>query len=341
MVQNIVKTASAGKDILCISRRNTAGNEGWNLHGKVRRKGMILLALCLPLLLWGCGGKEKKEDGKLQIVTTTTMLYDLTAAVAGEQAQVQALMGPGVDPHLYQASAGDVERMQNADVVVYNGLHLEGKMGDVFAGLEAQQHRVICAEDGIPEEKLLHDENNPEIYDPHVWFDVTIWMDAARHVARQLGKIDPDNREVYRENLESYLAQLETLDAYIRSRTEQLPPSQRILVTAHDAFRYFGKAYGFEVRGLQGINTDGEAGTADVRILADYIVSSGIKAIFVESSVPPRNIEALQAAVKARGFEVKIGGELYSDSLGDADSGQDSYVSACRWNIDAIVDGLK
>lgn len=309
------------------------------MNGKAFRKGLLLLPLCL--LLWGCGGNERQKGEKLQIVTTTTMLYDLTAAVAGEQANVQALMGPGVDPHLYQASAGDVQRMENADAVVYNGLHLEGKMGEVFAGLEAQGHEVICAEKGISKEKLLQDEKNPKIYDPHVWFDVSIWMDVARYVAQQLEEMDPENSSVYQENLESYLAQLEELDTYIRCRAEQLPPNSRILITAHDAFRYFGKAYGFQVRGLQGINTDGEAGTADVRILADYIVDSGIKAIFVESSVPPRNIEALQAAVKAKGFEVIIGGQLYSDSLGDADSGQESYAAACRWNIDTIAEGLQ
>ncbi len=300
-----------------------------------------LLALSVLLQFSGCAPSPNRDSGKLQIVTTTTMLYDLTASIAGEHAEVTALMGPGVDPHLYQASAGDVTTMQKADIVVYNGLHLEGKMGDVFAGLAAQNRDIICAADGIDPTVLLSDESNPDIYDPHIWFDAGIWMDVARHTARRLGEIDPDHRQDYLDNMESYVTSLEELDRYIRSRVLELPESSRVLVTAHDAFRYFGKAYGFDVRGLLGISTDVEAGTADVSHLAEFIADSGIKAVFVESSVPPKNIEALQAAVKARGFSVAIGGELYSDSLGDADSGHDSYVSTCKANIDTIVDALK
>ena len=308
-------------------------------------KKLAALALSMVLMLGiftGCGAKEEKEDdGKLNIVTTTTMLYDLTAYIAGDHAEVTALMGPGVDPHLYQASAGDVTKMQEADVVVYNGIHLEGKMGDIFASLTEQGRDIICAEDGIDKSVLLDDETNPEIYDPHVWFDVTIWMDVAEHAAKVLGEIDPENAADYNANKDNYIKELEELDTYIRNRVEELPESSRVLVTAHDAFRYFGKAYGFEVKGLQGISTDAEAGTADVSNLAKFIADNKIKAIFVESSVPPKNIEALQAAVIARGFDVAIGGELYSDSLGDEASGDDTYVLTCKANIDTIVDALK
>ena len=231
--------------------------------------------------------------------------------------------------------------MQEADIVIYNGLHLEGKMGDIFASLTEQNRQVICAADGIDTSMLLSDENNPDIYDPHVWFDVNIWKDASRHIASQLCVMDPDHADSYQANLEIYLAELDELDTYIRQRTAELPEDQRVLVTAHDAFRYFGKAYGFEVKGLQGISTDAEAGTADVSNLATFIADRKIKAIFVESSVPPKNIEALQAAVTAKGFDVAIGGELYSDSLGDAASGNDTYPATCRANIDTIVDALK
>ena len=312
---------------------------------KTSLKKIAALALSLVLMLGmltGCGAKEDKvDDGKLNIVTTTTMLYDLTAYIAGDHAEVTALMGPGVDPHLYQASAGDVTKMQEADIVVYNGIHLEGKMGDIFASLTEQGRDIICAEDGIDKSVLLDDETNPEIYDPHVWFDVTIWMDVAEHAAKVLGEIDPENAADYNANKDNYIKELEELDAYIRGRVEELPESSRVLVTAHDAFRYFGKAYGFEVKGLQGISTDAEAGTADVSNLAKFIADNKIKAIFVESSVPPKNIEALQAAVIARGFDVAIGGELYSDSLGDEASGDDTYVLTCKANIDTIVDALK
>ena len=301
----------------------------------------LFLSLVLVLGLTACGPAQQQDDGRLRIVTTTTMLYDLTASIAGEHADVTALMGPGVDPHLYQASAGDVTTMQMADIVVYNGLHLEGKMGDVFAGLTKQGRSIICAEDGIDPAILLSDENNPEIYDPHVWFDVNIWISVAEHTAKKLGEIDPENAADYQKNMERYRASLQELDSYIRGRVEELPENARVLVTAHDAFRYFGQAYGFDVRGLQGISTDAEAGTADVSQLASFIAENKIKAIFVESSVPPKNIEALQAAVRAKGFDVAIGGELYSDSLGDEKSGHNTYVTTCKANIDTIVDALK
>lgn len=301
----------------------------------------ILPFLLSLLLLTACASPGNGDSGRLRIVTTTTMLYDLTAAIAGDHADVTALMGPGVDPHLYQASAGDVRTMQEADVIVCNGLHLEGKMGDVLAGLSAQGRSVIRAEDGIDPAKLLSDEANPDQHDPHIWFDVTIWMDVAAHTARELGRMDPAHAEDYLANYQACRSDLQELDAYIRSRTAELPEERRVLITAHDAFRYFGKAYGFTVRGLQGISTQSEAGTADVSALAAYIAEHQIKAIFVESSVPPKNIEALQAAVKARGFSSAIGGELYSDSLGDAASGHDTYLATCRANIDTIVDALK
>ena len=316
-------------------------NRPRKLNTSAARVLTLVLAFALLLSLAGCGSQPAVQDGKLNIVTTTTMLYDLTASIAGEHAEVTALMGPGIDPHLYQASAGDVTKMQKADIVVYNGLHLEGKMGDVFAGLTSQGRNIICAEDGIDKAVLLSDENNPEIYDPHIWFDTHIWMDVAEHTARMLGEFDPDHAADYDANKDAYVTSLQELDSYITGRIEELPPESRVLVTAHDAFRYFGKAYGFDVRGLQGISTDAEAGTADVSNLAKFIADSQIKAIFVESSVPPKNIEALQAAVKARGFEVAIGGELYSDSLGDEASGHNTYVTTCMANIDTIVDALK
>ena len=298
--------------------------------------GMILAALS------GCANSASADsNGKLSIVTTTTMLYDVAVAIGGDHVRVTALMGPGIDPHLYQASAGDVTKMQDADIVLYNGLHLEGKMGDVFASLSSSGRDIICAEDGIDDSMLLSDEFNPEIHDPHIWFNVSIWKDVAKHVATCLTEIDPDDAGAWSENLDRYLNELDDLESYIKGRVEEIPEQQRVLVTAHDAFRYFGRAYGFEVMGLQGISTDAEAGTADVSNLAAFIASNQIRAIFVETSVPPRNIEALQAAVSARGFEVEIGGELYSDSLGDDASGHNTYILTFKANIDTIVDALK
>jgi len=309
-----------------------------------KMKGIFSTILSLTLLLTGCSAPAVNTDSskdKLNIVATTTMLADLVSSIGGERVTVNGLMGPGIDPHLYQASAGDVSLMQKADVVVYNGLHLEGKMGEIFENLSNQGSAVICIEKGLDESSLLAWENDSSIHDPHIWFDVSLWKDAAKTVAIGLTDTDPNGKAEYEANLDTYLKELDETDTYIRSRADELAEEQRVLVTAHDAFQYFGKAYGFEVRGLQGISTDAEVGTADVSELANFIVERQIKAIFVESSVPPKTIEALQAAVKAKGFDVSIGGELYSDSLGDAKSGADTYILTVKANIDTIVNALK
>lgn len=296
-----------------------------------------ILLIGLVTLLASCSNQSTTSDnGKLTIVATTTMLADLANEIGGEAVTVTGLMGPGIDPHLYQASAGDVIKLQDADVVLYNGLHLEGKMGDLFSSLGEQGRNMISIEDGFDVNDLLEDSENPGYYDPHVWFDVELWRNAAEHVTSELSTIDSDNTSSYQSNLESYYRELSKLEEYINDRFTEIPENQRILVTAHDAFGYIGKAYGIEVVGLQGISTDAEAGTSDVRLLAQFIEENQIKAIFVESSVSPKNIEALQDAVIARGFEVEIGGQLYSDSLGDG-----NYIDTFRENIDTIVDALK
>jgi manganese/zinc/iron transport system substrate-binding protein len=304
---------------------------------------LMLLIVIMGAILGGCKvqNKETPSDGKLQVVATTTMLRDLVTVLGGEHVDVIGLIGPGIDPHLYQASAGDVNTMMSADVVVYNGLHLEGRMGDVLASLKQQGRQTISVEEGLDEKFLLADEENPEMHDPHIWFDVSIWKEVAKYVAERLGEVDEARANIYAENLQKYLGELDELDSYIKSRVAELPESQRVLITAHDAFGYFGYAYQFKVMGLQGISTDAEAGTADVSKLADYIAENKIRAIFVESSVPVKSIEALQAAVKARGFEVDIGGELYSDALGDEASGHDTYILTLKANIDTIVNALK
>lgn len=308
----------------------------------IKFKNLFGVVLCLMLLLSGCSkpaANVNSSKDTLNVVATTTMLSDLSKIIGGDRVTVNGLMGPGIDPHLYQASAGDVTLMQKAQIVVYNGLHLEGKMGEIFENLNDQN--VICIEDGLDPSMLLMSEADSNIYDPHIWFDVTLWKQASQAVADGFKEADPEYAKQYDENLANYLKELEELDAYILSRTSELNEDQRVLVTAHDAFQYFGKAYGFEVKGLQGISTDAEAGTADVSALADFIAVRQIKAIFVESSVPPKTIEALQSAVKAKGFDVAIGGELYSDSLGGENSDAQTYILTVRSNIDTIVDALK
>lgn len=301
---------------------------------------LILALSILGLVLVGCSDNtDVSDDGKFKIVATTTIIADVTRELAGDLAEVEGLMGPGIDPHLYKASAGDVNKMSSADMVVYNGLHLEGKMGEVFENIKDKI--IFAANENIDETKLLDTDDGSGYLDPHVWFDVELWKGATERIAEGLKELDPENTDAYEENLQAYLAKLDDLDKYIKDRIEEVDEDKRVLITAHDAFQYFGNKYGFEVKGLQGISTDAEAGTADVRNLAEFIVDREIKAIFVESSVPRKNIEALQEAVKAKGFNVEIGGELYSDSTGDKGTDAESYIGTFKANIDTIVDALK
>jgi len=301
----------------------------------------ILLMLSLSLVACTPRGQVKFDENKYNIVTTTTLVGDLVENIGGDRVNVITLMGPGVDPHIYKASAGDVTRMQEADMVVYSGLHLEGKMGDIFEKIEEVDKLIISVGDDIDRYRLLDFVTNPGNYDPHIWFDVSLWKEAAKKTAEGLKTLDKENSSEYEENLANYLEELDDLEDYIISRRDELPEDKRILVTAHDAFSYFGRAYGFQVKGLQGISTSAEAGTSNVRELADFIVENEVKAIFIESSVPKKSIEALQEAVRSRGFNVDIGGELYSDSTGDGGTPEATYIGTFKANIDTIVDGLK
>lgn len=297
-----------------------------------------LLAL-FAFVLAACGGTAEAESDKLQVVTTTGQIADAARQIGGGYVEVTALMGPGVDPHLYVASEGDVDRLQRADLILYNGLFLEAQMADVLRQIGERKAAAAVAEN-IPADKLLPWANYADEYDPHVWFDVSLWKFAVEAVRDALIEVDGAHADAYKANAAAYLDQLGELDAYLKEQAGKLPPEQRVLVTAHDAFHYFGRAYGFEVRGLQGISTASEAGTADVRDLADFIAERKIPAIFVETSVPVRNVEALQAAVHDRGAEVAIGGQLYSDALGSPDSDGATYLGMVRHNMDTIVGAL-
>lgn len=306
----------------------------------IRILSAILFCAFIPLCVFAGGSKEKQEDDKLNVVTTIGMIADAAENIGGDLVQVTALMGSGVDPHLYKASEGDVTRLSRAELILYNGLHLEAKMAEVLERLDGRKRTVAVAE-SIDTALLKGSPTYVGSHDPHVWFDVQLWGRAVAAVQDALIESDPDNRTVYEANHQVYREKLAELDEYVRARAQEVPPDQRILITAHDAFSYFGTAYGFRVRGLQGISTVTEAGTADVRGLADYIAENRIGAIFIESSVPRKNVEALQAAVKARGFDVKIGGELFSDAMGNPGTEEGTYIGMVRHNIDTIVDALK
>lgn len=297
-----------------------------------------ILLFSLAVLLTACAAPTS-DSGKLQVVTTIGQIGDAARVIGGDLIEVHALMGPGVDPHLYVASEGDVSTLQNADVILYNGLFLEAQMDNILEQI-SEYKTVVPVAENIPAERLLASPIYPDEHDPHVWFDVQLWRYAVEAVRDALMAADPANAAAFEANAAAYLAELDALDAYVRTEAERLPAEQRILITAHDAFNYFGRAYGFEVMGLQGISTQSEASTADVQDLAALIVARQVPAVFIESSVPVRTVEALQEAVRAQGHEVAIGGQLFSDAMGNADTPEGTYIGMVRYNIQTIVGAL-
>jgi manganese/zinc/iron transport system substrate-binding protein len=301
-------------------------------------KKYILLVFLITSI--SCQQKAKKNK-KLQVVTTTTMITDLVKNIGGDKIDIQGLMGAGVDPHLYKASEGDVSKFFNADVIVYNGLHLEGKLEDVFEKMRQQNKQTIAASDALDTATLIGSEYFASNYDPHIWFSITNWEIITQYITDKLCELDAENATTYKINGANYLKTLASLKVAITAQVNSLPIEKRILVTAHDAFNYFGKEFQFNVVGLQGLSTATEAGVQDVRRLASFIEEKNVKAIFVESSVPKRTVEALQEAVRAKGKEVSIGGTLYSDALGSKGTAEATYVGMYKHNVKIIVSALK
>lgn len=303
------------------------------------------MVLMILVNLSGCGSNDKQNtqkqgDAKINVVATTGQVADLISRVGGDLVSVRALMGPGIDPHLYKASARDVERLRNADIIFYNGLHLEAKMGEVIEQL-GRQKPVRAVAESVDESRLISPEDYKGAHDPHIWFDVDLWKQTVPVVVEALASIQPENAAVFARNGEVYSAELDELHHYAVEQLSRIPEQQRVMVTAHDAFNYFGQAYGLEVRGLQGISTATEAGTRDVQELATHIAELKIPAIFIETSVSPRAVNAVKEAVKAKGFEVVIGGEIFSDALGDADTPAGHYIGMVRHNVDVITAALR
>lgn len=301
---------------------------------------IFLLLFILSFSHWSCS-VEEKPDGQFQIVCTTGMLADMTESlVAGiDSIEVIALMGPGTDPHLYKASQADVFALARADLIVYNGLHLEGKMQSLFKKLPPK--RVYAVADTIPKGLRINASDFQEAYDPHIWFDLELWSLASKGLLLKLESALPKAKETFRRNAQVYQEKLDKTHLWAKTKFKKVPESQRVLITAHDAFKYFGRAYGLEVRGLQGISTTAEFGVRDISDLANFIWARKIQAIFVESSVSPRAIKAVQEAVNRKGGKLEIGGELYSDALGPAESGADNFIGMFRHNVETISKALK
>lgn len=294
------------------------------------------------ILLSACADKKDQPigDRKLKIVTTTGMIKDAVEHVVGDKAEVIALMGPGVDPHLYKATQGDLEKLTSADIVFYNGLHLEGKMGEVFEKL-GHLKPVIAVSKDIPESRLRTIPGFDNLHDPHIWFDVKLWEEAVKAVTGFMAEYDSASTSLYESNSKAYLLEMDSLHNSVKQQLLQIPVEQRVLITAHDAFGYFGDAYGIEVRGLQGISTVSEFGLKDVTELVNFIITRKIKAIFVETSVSQKSINAVVEGCNQKGWNVKIGGSLYSDAMGTAGTPEGNYLGMVSANVNLIVTALK
>ncbi len=275
------------------------------------------------------------SHGGIKAVSTTGIINDIVAKVGGDKVEARSLMGPGVDPHLYKATAGDIRTLAKADVIFYHGLHLEGKISDVLGSMKLRGVNTVAVTRDIPESELISTGKKAS-YDPHVWFDPKLWSFAVRTVARTLSEMDPENARFYGENAGAYMSELERLDAYSKTMSAAVPADKKILITSHDAFGYFGRAYEFKVTALQGVSTVSEAAISDVRDAVETITENRIPAIFTESSVSPRYIRAVKEAAEASGMAVKIGGKLYSDALGNKKSLQGTFFGMFKHNVDVI-----
>jgi manganese/zinc/iron transport system substrate-binding protein len=298
---------------------------------------LFSFVMSLPFVL--PGGVASAEDVPIRAVVTIGMIGDVVENVAGECVDVTAIMGPGVDPHLYQASARDVQTFQNADVIFYSGYSLEGQLGEVLGRFSEMKPTIAVSPSSIDPGSLIAVQ---DIYgiDPHLWMDASLWARTAPVIAETLVELRPDCAEAIDVNAESYSKQLAALHEWVKESVASIPEAQRILVTAHDAFNYYGRAYGIEVAGIQGISTESEAGVADIREMAGVVAERKVPAVFIESTINPRTIQAVIDAAGQRGHEVEIGGELYSDAMGERGSAGGTYIGMIYENTRNIVTAL-
>lgn len=307
-----------------------------------------LAALCGVAVLGGCGKRDESKigtpstakSGKLKIVTTCGMVTDIVKAVVGDEpAEVVGLLGEGVDPHLYQPGRNDVQELQSADVVFYSGLMLEGGMQRVLEQAGTKRP-VFAVTDAIEKDYLRTPKEFEGHPDPHVWMDVAAWSRCVGFIGEKLSEVDASHSESYRRNAATYQSQLAELDSYVKEVIATVPKSQRYLVTAHDAFGYFARAYGLEVKSVQGISTQSEAAVADVNDLVSFVSTNKVPALFVESSVPQKNIQAVKEGCQSRGWSVKIGAALFSDAMGAPGTYEGTYIGMLDHNATRIAQSL-
>lgn len=326
---------------------NTLEEEKWEMKTKLFSKTTKMLGavmLSLVLVLSGCASGEPQTNQasgdpaeKIQIVTTIGQIAEPITVIGGDRVEVQSLMGPGVDPHLYNATQGDIQKLQGSDVVFYSGLHLEGNMTEIFEQI-GKNKPVLAIADAIPRDQLLEDEG--KAIDPHVWFDIDLWKLALDSAVEELKAFSPDDAEYFEQNKRDYFAKLDELKAEAKDKIRQIPEAQRVIVTAHDAFGYFGRMHGMEVVGLQGLSTEDEIGLSDINGTIDTLLEHNIPAVFIESSINPASINAVIEGAAKKGLNVKLGGELFSDAMGEAGTTEGTYIGMYRHNVETIYHAL-
>ena len=305
-------------------------------------KKYILLCV-LAIGFFSCeNDSPKSESDKIQIVTTTQMIADAVRNIAGDKADVISLMGPGIDPHYYKATQGDLQKLNNADIIFYNGLHLEGKMQDVFERY-AKKKPVVAVSKDVPKDMLIvsSDQGEETIYDPHIWHSIEHWQFVPKVIEDALAKFSPENKVFFERNTDTVRMDLINLNIQIGKQIATIPKQQRLLITSHDAFNYYGQTYGIEVKGLQGISTVSEIGIRDITEMVDLLIKRNVKAVFVESSVNEKNLKAVIEGCKKKGHDVKIGGTLFSDAMGADNSPEGKYIGMIKFNTKTIVEALK
>lgn len=314
-------------------------NQSW------KNRCVLSMLVMVVGMLAGCVDDAPTEKSgpdryPYQVVVTTGMVADIVRQVAGEHAEVKQMMGETVDPHLYSPTTSDMMMLSEAEAIFYSGLHLEGRLTDALVRMARAGKPVVAVTESIPASFLLEVEGEEGADDPHVWMDVNAWSEGVKVIAEALAEFDPTNAEAYRNNAKAYQAELAELDAYVKRIMATIPESSRVLVTAHDAFGYFGRAYGLEVRGVQGISTESEAGIADINDLVGYLVEQKIGAIFIETSVSDQNIKALIEGARSRGHQVTIGGKLFSDAMGPGGTYEGTYIGMIDHNATTITRAL-
>lgn len=306
---------------------------------RFRLPAALAVSLVLGLVLASCDAAAAPRNYPYRITTTVGMVTDIVRNVAGDKAVVTGIMGAGVDPHLYKPTRDDVAAMVRSDVVFYCGLMLEGKMADTLIKI-GRNKPVYAVTELIDEKLLLEPDDLPGHYDPHLWMDAGAWSKCVTAVAESLAEFDPSNAAYYRQNAADYAARLVELDEYARRSIASIPDSSRVLITSHDAFNYLGRAYGLRVMGVQGLSTESEAGLRRINELVDFLVANKVRAVFIESSVSPKNIQALIDGARSRGHEVRIGGELYSDAMGAEGTYEGTYIGMIDHNVTTITRAL-